>query len=115
MLGQTEAINKAPPHGNGTGDPTATFVTAVVTASSVATAVLGGATIPDTGAFITWIADTDCYIRFGNASVGAATVNDWYLPAGVEKDYRHHPVDDTHFTVIRRTADGTVRRARSNR
>lgn len=115
MLGHTEAINKAPPHGNGTGDPTATFVTAVGAASSAATTVLGGAAIPSGGVFITWVSDTDCYIRFGDSTVGPATTSDWLLIAGVEKDYRHHPTYDTHFTVLQKTASGTIRRAQSNR
>jgi hypothetical protein len=114
MLGQSEAIQKRPPRGNGTGERGEVFATAFTGASTTA-AVLPGTGIPAlVGCFVTFVADADCYIRFGTSAVAAATTSDWLLPANVERDFWCNPTEDTNFSVIQKTAAGTLKRFRSN-
>jgi len=110
---------KRPPHGATSGDEFevySTTVSAVTTAATLCTsAAPGRSSIPiPIGCFITWIADTDCYIRVGTAGVAAATSADYYMPAGVAFEWYHLSSTDTHFTVIQKTAGGTLKRYRSN-
>lgn len=82
--------------------PTSTNTVTIATASSTAgSGNLGGA-------LRVWMkATTDTRIRFGTATVGAATAGDMYLSGGV--DYVldvQKPV--THFRAIRATANGTL-------
>lgn len=64
----------------------------------------------DTGSLhgeVLFYATTQCHIRFGTSSVGAATANDFPIPAGqiirLRCDHRA-----THFRVIRSSADGNL-------
>lgn len=116
MNGQLEAILKAPPGING-NRVFSTTTSAVATASAVITTATGSdpAFIPATGCFITWICDADCYIKVGDsASMAVATSADWFLPAGVEKEYWHFGQTQSYFSVLQKTAAGTLKRYRSS-
>lgn len=56
---------------------------------------------------VSFTPSTDCYIKFGTATVGAASSSDWPLTAG--KRYRLS-IDNssTYFRVIRKTDDGVL-------
>lgn len=80
---------------------TATAFTAVSTA---AVALSSG----NRGKFVVLMTPTQaCYVKFGDASVGAATSSDFPLVAN--QTYRFVCSDDTNnFRVIRNAADGTL-------
>lgn len=117
MLGQLEAILKAPP-GAANGGGNRVFSTAFTTATSATVittlTTTDGAVIPEIGAFVSWISDADCYVRVGDASVGSATTSDWFLPAGVQVDWWHNGKTQTHFSVLQKTTGGTLKRYRSS-
>lgn len=107
-----EAINMIPPHASGdTGTGNQILTTAfgaAATAATLSTPSLGG-----TGGYITWIADADCYVIWGNSTMGAADSGGLYLPAGVFVNYFHRPMVDDYFSVIQKTAGGNLKRWRS--
>jgi len=121
MLGQGAAIAKRPPHASGStetdgsADPIAIEPTVAVTAVSTAAALVLSGGIPIGGCWVTFVADTDCFIHFGPSSSlpAASSTVSWPLAAGVEKDYWCNEKDQ-YFRVIRKTADGILRRARTN-
>ena len=122
--GTFEAVYKLPPAAaDGTGGTGATrpFSSAVgavgLTVTPVTTqTATDPATIPNPfGCYITWISDTDCYIRVGDVTMSAvATTSDHFLPAGVSMEWWHRGGIDTHFSVIQKTASGTIKRYRSS-
>lgn len=122
MLGQSEAINKAPPHAVGAveSDGTPDILAAeaklnVTVTSSAATAVLSGG-IPIGGVWVTFSVDADAFIHFGpNASLSAASSTiSTPMAANVEYEWRINE-KDSFFRIIRKTADGVLSRRRSNR
>lgn len=120
MLGQAGAIAKIPPTATGAlddGQPDSTAVqtaVAITIASSAATAVLATG-VPMGGCWVTFVADTDCYIVFGPSAANtpaATAANGWPLFAGQEKDWRINEKRQ-FFTIIRKIADGTLKRYKS--
>jgi hypothetical protein len=118
--GSFEAVMKLPPGAaDGTGanrpfssavGPTGLAVTAVTTLTAT-----DPATIPNPfGCYVTWISDTDCYVRVGTSTMNVATTSDQFLPAGVSTEWWHRGGIDTHFSVIQKTAAGTIKRYRSS-
>lgn len=104
-----EAVARRPPHGSGTttSNPNrAVTKTAVGSASTAAVPV--GLTAPGTGAYFTFISSGDAHIRFGPAAVAAATVSDALLRAGQAEEFWCEYNEDSHFTCIRDTADGSL-------
>lgn len=101
-----------PPHGEATSDPTATKTDAIGAASATYP-ILGVDGLPFGGCFVRWYFTTDCYVRFGSASVAAATANDAEFKAG-EWHRFWHDAQDTHVSVLRKSADGLVKRHRSD-
>lgn len=121
MLGKQEAILKSPPGaaaGAGFNRPFSTSISGVASAVAAVTTLTANdaAGIPPMpfGCFVTWISDTDCYVRVGDANVGVATTADWFLPAGVAVDWWHDG-SQSSFSAIQKTAGGTVKRYRSNK
>jgi hypothetical protein len=120
MLGQLEAILKSPPAAAGGTAASRPFATTVAATGSAVVPVTtltaaDGAVIPyPLGCFITWISDTDCYIRVGDSTISIATTSDWFLPAGVAVDWWHNGQTQTHFSVIQKTTGGTIKRYRSS-
>lgn len=118
--GNFEAVMKLPP---GPSDSTTAknrpFSSAVGAVGLVVTPVTtltatDAAAIPNPfGCYITWISDTDCYVRIGTSAMNIATTSDQFLPAGVSMEWWHRPVD-THFSVIQKTASGTIKRYASS-
>lgn len=114
-----EAVVKRPPRGNGSTERGEPFVTNITTVSISATFVIpnAGATasaLPLTGAFVTWVADVDCYIRVGTSTLTSATTSDWVIPAYTVVEWRHDETNDTHFTARSVSGSGTIRRYISN-
>jgi hypothetical protein len=67
-----------------------------------------------TGGYFTFYSTTDCHIAFYKVTGGgAATTNDWFIPAGQERQY--FVEDYKFFKAIRDTADGTLWFYRSSR
>lgn len=119
MLGNFEVTIKPAPAAAGSTAATRPFATAVsgvaTAAAPVTTVTLpDNAAIPEIGCVVSWISDTDCYVRVGDANVGSATTSDWFLPAGVEVDWWHNGKTQTHFSVLQKTAGGTIKRRRSS-
>lgn len=69
---------------------------------------------PPFGCYITWCSDTDCYVRVGTSTMNIATTSDAFLPAGATVEWWHRGGVDTHFSVIQKTAGGTIKRWRSS-
>jgi len=119
MRGQAGAIIFRPPHANGALDDGLPDPLAVETntpfssASSAATLTLPNG-IPIGGCWVTFTVDSDCYIHFGpNSSiVAAAPTVSWPWIAGVEYN-RFINEKDAYFRIIRKTADGVLKRVRS--
>lgn len=122
--GVLEALYKLPPGAaDGTGGTGATrpFASTVsgtgLTVTPVTTLTASDpAAIPNPfGCYITWISDTDCYVRVGDPTMtSVATTSDHFLPAGVSMEWWHRGGIDTHFSVIQKTAGGTIKRYRSS-
>lgn len=122
MRGQSEAINKRPPHAAGAldtdGSPDLMAIETAVAfgvASTAATAVLANG-IPIGGCFITLTVDSDCYIIWGPTAAltpAASAANAWPHAPGIEYEYRINE-KDAFFRVIRKTADGVLKLRRSN-
>lgn len=120
MLGQAGAIAKLPPTANGAlddGQPDPTAVqdpVAITSVSTAATAVLATG-IPMGGCWVTFSVDTDCYIVFGPSAAGtpaASASNGWPIAANTERDWRVNEKRQ-FFRVIRKTADGVLKRYKS--
>lgn len=81
----------------------------VITATAFATASTAAVPITTAGGKHTvfFTPTKNCFIRFGTASVGAATSSHWPLIAGVQ--YRFTITSSSsHFRVIRDTDDGNL-------
>jgi hypothetical protein len=107
-----EALHKRPPHVGADGmEVLNTAFTGTGTAGALCLTAM-----PDGGCYISWIADADCYIVFGSvAGMAVATsTNGFYLPAGVAMDFWHQRKMDDFFSVVQKTAAGTLKRYRSN-
>jgi len=89
-------------------------VVAVGVASTAAALVLALG-MPMGGTYVSFVADTDCYIHFGPTSgiVAASSTNSWLFTAGQQYEYFISEFDQ-YFRVIRKTADGTLRIQRSS-
>lgn len=122
--GIQEALSKLPPgpaDGVAGNRPFASAVGATGLAVTPVTTITStdAAAIPNPfGCYITWISDTDCYVRVGPPSINGvamniATSSDHFLPAGASVEWWHR-ASDTHFSVIQKTAAGTIKRYRSN-
>jgi hypothetical protein len=119
MLGQLEALLKAPPGaaGSATGNrPFSTSITGVASSATLVTSNTANdpAAIPELGCFVTWVSDTDCYLRVGDANVGSATTSDMFVPSGVTFDWWHNGKTQLYFSVLQKTAGGTIKRYRSS-
>lgn len=122
MLGQSEAINKAPPHAvgaieaDGTPDILAAEAKVAVGVASTAAALVLSGGIPMTGCWVTFSCDADAYIHFGPTSSLSAASSTISTPmtAGFEYEWRIND-KDAYFRIIRKTADGVLSRRRSNR
>lgn len=117
MLGQAGSIARRPPHRAATTESGATQSDTVTVASQTFAVIKTGPPLaPLQGSWMTFVSSVDCYVCFGDANVGVATVNDWPLLAGVEKEYFCSDKDDSFFSVIRAGAvDGVIKRSRSDR
>lgn len=100
-----------PPAGNGVTVRNACFTTAVSAVSATALTIPTAGIIPEVvGGYVMCMASTDCYVRFGLdvATVGAATTNDFFWPAGLALTFKimigQH---GAAFSVIQKTAGGT--------
>jgi hypothetical protein len=125
MLGQSGAIARRAPHAStATYEDGATDPLAVVDATSVTSVSTGATTtlpsgIPIGGCWVTFVCDVDCYIHFasglpstgGNPSASASV--SWPLFAGVAEHFWITDKEAT-FRVIRKSADGVLKRYRSN-
>lgn len=119
MRGQAGAILFRPPHANGSLDDGSLDPLGVVDQTSF-TSVSTNATltiptgIPMGGCWMTFVVDSDCYIHFGpNTSITAASASvSWPWFAGVEYN-RWISEKDAYFRIIRKTADGILKRVRS--
>lgn len=101
-----EAIRVRPPHGQGTSDKRKANIQAVSSSSTSAVAL--GLSVSSGGEWVTLVSTEDAHIRFGTSGVGAATTSDYFLPAGQERAFYCLVNEDTHFRVIRATADGNL-------
>jgi hypothetical protein len=121
MLGGPESLLKLPPRNrlSGIADRTNMFVSAIASSTTNYPCLTDANSIIITGCYITWIADTDCYINWydGRAGSGdtssAASGTSMFLPAGVMVDFWHRPQDNS-FSVIQKTASGFIDRWLSN-
>jgi len=105
----SEAVARRPPHGSGTATSSpnrAVTKTASASASTAATSL--GLEVNGSGAYFTFAATQDAHIRFGRASVAAATSSDYLLRAGVAEEWWCEGNEDTHFTAIRDATDGSI-------
>jgi hypothetical protein len=106
-----------PPHAAGSGHLCQVETNVAVTAvASAATQTITNMSL--VGDWVTFVSDTDCYIRFdrsasGVNAVGSATSADWPMKAGIEYNWFCTP-EGAYFSVIRKTADGILSRYRSN-
>jgi hypothetical protein len=107
MRGLQEAITVRAPHGNGTTDKRRVYTVAVGAASTAEQETTVSA--PGVGEWVTFVADTDCFVRFGVTGVGAATSSDWPMLSGVPQAFFIEPNEDRFFRAIRSTADGTLK------
>lgn len=94
------------PHKLGTTEPGAVQKQATSSASTAAVAI--GNTGNDISPWYTFVCDQDCYIAFGDAAVGVATADEWPFKADVPQSFALTP-KETHFRVIRKSADGTLK------
>jgi hypothetical protein len=79
------------------------------TAASTAAVATGVATGCDSnGRWFTFLPTQDCHIIFGDATVAAASASSMLFNAGVRVELWLARSTDTHFRVIRDTADGTL-------
>jgi hypothetical protein len=79
--------------------------------------VSGNTVLQTTAVWITWIADTDCYIAFyqqGAAGTVMTSTNGIFLPAGVYLDLWHIPRADDRVAFIQKTAGGNLFRWQSS-
>jgi hypothetical protein len=110
MLAEQSALLRLPPYANGTLERTQIFRTAIGAASASAN-VLGAsafAPLTPTGAYVSWIADTDCYVAWANGSGPAVTaINAMFMPAGVLFEFWHRPIDNV-VSVIQKTTGGSL-------
>ena len=104
----------APPHGQGAAEARSNVHTATSNVSTAAVAIVSpatSATAPRTGAdhaqIVTMVANQDVRIRFGVSDVGAATTSDFLIPKNVIVSWLCGDAD-THFRVIRDSADGAL-------
>jgi len=105
-LGSLDARLKIPP-----------FAQSDLAARRVILAAIGGTStggtiginIPPTGCFISWVADTDCFIHWGNSSnqIAASSSVSMYMPTGVVFDFWHTTFDN-YFQAIQKTAAGKL-------
>ena len=82
----------------------------IVTATAFTSTSTSAVQINSTGQgrqIVTFLPTQNCFIKFGNASVAAATSSDWPLVANVSVDFEVSD-DSSYFTVIRNSADGTL-------
>lgn len=85
--------------------PLVVTATAFTATSTAAVQIHSGGT----GKYVVYFLPTqDCYIRFGNASVGAADSSDWPLAANVKTKLIISTSITGYFRVIRKSADGTL-------
>lgn len=120
MLGQSAAVAKRPPHANtALNDGTADLLrvqdaVAVTAVSTAATATLAEG-IPIAGCWVSFTVDADAYIVFGpdNTLPAASAASGWPMATGVEYNWWASE-KDAFFRVIRKTADGNLKRYRSN-
>lgn len=116
--GLTASLLRVPPGPTGLAtDVCQNYTIAITSGASAATAVLPDG-LPPGGCYVSWVATVDCHIRVATASdTGSATTSDWFLPANYTVDWWHDPARKSYFSVIRAasaTADGNLKRARSN-
>lgn len=111
-----ETILRIAPHRTGAAFPAAGRVTAY-TAAPVTDNVCNGAGGFDAafpmGCYITWIAETDCYLHFYGTDEAPGTpssVNSLFLPAGVYVDWWHRAKLESKVTVVQKTAAGNLYR-----
>jgi hypothetical protein len=111
---QYAAINKQPPRGAGTGHANAPLNTAIAASSTTAQVLATLLTDLDL-CWVTFSADVDCYVRFGNsaASIGAATTSDLRLVANQSYEWRFDK-DCNFVSVLQKTTGGTLTRYRSS-
>ena len=117
MLGQPGSIARRPPHRAATTEAGAAQSDTVTSASQTFAVIKTGPPLaPLQGSWVTFVASVDCYVCFGDATVGAATVNDIPMFAGVKEEWFCSDKDDSSFSVIRAGAvDGVIKRYRSDR
>lgn len=121
MLGHSGAIAKRPPHATGAVDgelPDPLQVQDAVATGAASTAAIATLAqgIPLTGCWVSFTVDFDAYIVFGPTAAltpAASAANGWPLLAGIEYNWWCND-KDSFFRVIRKTADGTLKRYRSN-
>lgn len=107
-------VRVRPPRGNGSGLKNAAYTQAVTASSATAVAVSANVALPvGSGAWVSFISTQACHIRFGQNTgkpepVGAATTSDKLIPANTEFQFWCHSVFETHFSVIRASADGVL-------
>lgn len=116
MAFQTETILKCPPYSTNATTPLSgpthkVFVSTIGGASNSYAVMLTG-TFPPMGGWFTWVSDTDCYINWGPFSNinSAAAGSSLFLPAGVYLDFWHRPLLEDGFSVIQKTAGGSIYR-----
>jgi len=87
-----------------------------ITSSSTLAAVLGSATIPFGGCWVTFVSSVDCWIHFGGDTDSAASaVYSFPMKAQETYDWWVNDTSDPNFRVIRAgTDDGVLTRYRSN-
>lgn len=110
-----ETILKIAPHRQGTSFPASARATTYSGVSAADAVVNGGVfeTKFPTGAWITWIAETDCYLHFygtDETPVAASASNSIFLPGGVFVDWWHRPKLESLVNVIQKTAGGNLYR-----
>ena len=109
----SKALSVSPP----AVDWTATAFTATSTAAvSLGFIAASATTIGQLHSeWFSFVADQDVHIVFGDANVAAATTSRRRLFAGQEYQWECTPSRETHFRVIRNSADGTLYWGRSGR
>jgi hypothetical protein len=107
----TEAISRTTPCGAGTGLVGAAQSLAFTGTSSAETAVDASIQM---GAWVTFTADQDCFIRFGPTGLAAAAAGDFPLFQGTQQEWWVE-TDRNAFRVIQKTTAGTLSWYRSSR
>lgn len=112
-----EALLKRPPHNTSDNNPGVSWIrrTVIGPTSSSADFILNGgdSAVPPTGCYVTWIADTDCYLHMQSSSIAgfaASASTSQFLPAGVFVDWWHKPLIDDRVVVIQKSASGILYR-----